>query len=252
MDCMSELSPTEGVSVPLRGDLTCVASAPVRAKGWHVCRSLAPQMKAAVTLLLLLTVLPSHAQEPPPLMPRATIFAVDGERTWPIPINGQAVGFALTEPQQHVAIAARLGNGGGHADLDAYLTKRIGPGTSRADEIAHTSFDLAYPQDGWVTLFVDLDLAKGTYWLIIAKPHERAFSSLNWYVANPKQFRTSCGGIGYLGTRSYTFYGDAAEYIPASKFEKKYESAYGFQFEVTAARTADHECSATFVRGFSE
>jgi len=205
---------------------------------------------ASLLFLIVIVTIPLYAQEPP--MPRATIVAVEGERSWPVPINGQAVGFVLMEPEQHVEIAARLGNGGGHAYLDAYLTKRIGPGTSEADEIARTSFDLDYPHEGWTTLFADLDLEKGIYWLIIAKPRERAFSSLNWFVASPKQFRASCGGVGYLGTKSYTFFGDAAEYIPASKFEKKYEAAYGFQFEVTAARNTQDDCSSTFVRGFSE
>jgi len=146
-----------------------------------------------------------------------------------------------------VDIAARLGNGGGHAYLDAYLTKRIGPGTTEDDEIAHTSLDLGYPYDAWVTLFADLDLDKGVYWLIVAKPHDRAFSSLNWFVANPLELKGSCGAVGYLGTKSYTFFSDAAKYIPASKFEKKYESSYGVQFEVTAARTVEDECSARFI-----
>src|SRR5687767_4376467 len=109
-----------------------------RASSWHAGRCIAQrrdvrrgQMKSAVGSLLFLIVvvtIPLCAQEP--TMPRATIVAVEGERSWPVPINGQAVGFALMEPEQQVEIAARLGNGGGHAYLDAYLTKRIGPGTT--------------------------------------------------------------------------------------------------------------------------
>lgn len=210
---------------------------------------------AAGSLVFLIVTLSLQAQEaaPPPSI-RATIIEVSGQRALPIPINGQAVGFALQKPEQQVAIAARLGNGGGHAYLDAYLTRRIGPGTTEADEIAHTSFDLQYPNDEWVMLFEDLDLDKGVYWLIVAKPHDRAFSSLNWFVANPQELTGSCGAIRYLGTKSYTFFGDAAEYIPASKFEPKYESSYGFQFLVTAARTAADECTSRiiFARGSSE
>lgn len=212
-------------------------------------RSTVGSLLSLIVLIVFVTI-PLCAQEP--AMPRATVVAVEGERSWPVPINGQAVGFALMAPEQSVEIAARLGNGGGHAYLDAYLMKRIGPGTTEADEIARTSFDLEYPESGWITLFAGLNLEKGIYWLIVAKPHDRAFSSLNWFVASPRQFRASCGGVGYLGTKSYTFFGDAAEYIPASKFEKKFEAAYGFQFEVTAARTTQDDCRSTFVTSFSE
>jgi hypothetical protein len=138
-----------------------------------------------------------------------------------------------------VTVAARLGNGGGHAYLDAYLMKAIGPGTTEEDEIARTSFDLTYPYDGWIDLFTDLDLEAGAYWLIVAKPPERAHSSINWFVAQPAEFRGSCTAL-YLGSKSYTFHSDAAEYLPASKFVEKYEP-YGFQFEVSEVREVGSE-----------
>lgn len=46
--------------------------------------------------------------------------------------------------------------------------------------------------------------------------------------------RITCG-VAYRGSQSYTFHGDAAEYLPASKFAKKFEP-YAFQFEITEAR----------------
>lgn len=149
---------------------------------------------------------------------------------WPVGINGQAVGWVLERPQNGVSVSARLGNGGGRAYVDAYLMKAIGPGTSAEQEVARTSLDLQYPHDGWVDLFTGLDLEAGVYWLILARPRERAHSSINWFVARPGEMITSCG-VRYVGSRSYTFHGDAAEYLPASKFAKKYEP-YRFQFAV--------------------
>jgi hypothetical protein len=157
---------------------------------------------------------------------------------WAVGINGQAVGWALAKPHHEVTIAARLGNGGGRAYLDAYLMTSIGPGTTEAHEIARTSLDLPYPHDGWVDLFTGLDLEPGTYWLVIARPRERAHSSINWFVEKPGDFDWSCH-VRYLESRSYTFHSDAAEYIPASKFEKKYEP-YRFQFAVHGV--TDEEC----------
>ncbi|HYC93359.1 MAG TPA: hypothetical protein VEO54_29400 [Thermoanaerobaculia bacterium] len=162
--------------------------------------------------------------------PRTLLQASGGGSVWPVGIHGQAVGWYLPEPQHGVTVAARLGNGGGHAYLDAYLMRAIGPGTTEEDEIARTSLDLQYPHDGWVDLFSGLDLEPGLYWLIVGRPRERAHSSINWFVAQPGELVTGCGAQ-YAGSRSFTFHSDAAEYLPASKFAKKYEPYY-FQFEV--------------------
>jgi hypothetical protein len=188
-------------------------------------------MKPAIAVLLLIVATPLLAQE----VLRASILATEGAMTWPVAINGQAVGWYLEDPREAVTVSARLGNGGGHAYVAAYLMKEIGPGTTEKDEIARTTFDLAYPHDGWVPLFENVDLEAGTYWLIVAQAPERAHSSINWFVAQPFGTVRSCG-VRYIGSRSYTFHGDAAEYLPASKFAKKYEP-YGFQFELTAVAT---------------
>jgi hypothetical protein len=132
-----------------------------------------------------------------------------------------------------VTVSARLGNGGGHAYGDAFLMRRIGPDASERDEIARISFDLVYPFEGWVDLFTNLDLEKGTYWLVIARPYDKAHSSINWFVAQPAG-TTGCFA-SYLDSQSFTFRSDAAEYLPASKFREKYQP-YGFQFEVWEMR----------------
>lgn len=199
-------------------------------------------MKSALAVLLVLVTVPTFAQEAPdapPALERAALLGVDGPRTWGVGINGQAVGWYFSQPRSHITVSARLGNGGGHAYLDAYLMKRIGPGTTRKDEIARTSLDLPYPYDGWVDLFTDLDLDGGYYWLVIAKPWEKSHSSINWFVAQPPGHRDTCG-VHSLGSQSYTFHFDAASYIPASKFEKKFEP-YTFQFEISEVRPAGTE-----------
>lgn len=188
-------------------------------------------MKPLIAVLVLIVATPLMAQE----VVRESILVTEEGTTWPVAINGQAVGWHLASPRAGVTVSARLGNGGGDAYVAAYLMKAIGPGTTEDDEIARTAFDLSYPHDGWVPLFENLDLDAGTYWLIIAQPRERAHSSINWFVAQPFGTLPSCG-VRYIGSRSYTFHGDAAEYLPASNFAKKYEP-YTFQFELTAVAT---------------
>jgi len=195
---------------------------------WHVDRSHPRIMKWMAALLFF--AVPLFAQEEP-----RTVLAVGGEVSWGVGVNGRAVGFSLAQAHPHVTIAARLGNGGGHAYLDAYLMRKVGPGATEEDEVARTSLDLAYPALGWVTLFEDMDLERGVYWLVIAKPRDKAFSSINWIAASPMALETSCGGASYLGTSAYTFLSDASDYIPASKFEKEVEP-YGFQIALTEPR----------------
>ena len=189
-------------------------------------------MKSAAGSLLLFFVLgttPLSGQE------QSAILAIGGQATWGIGINGRAVGWSLGRPQYNVTVAANLGNGGGHAYFDAYLMRSVGPGTTGRDEVAYASLDLPYPFTGWVKLFEGLELEAGEYWLVIAKPRDRAHSSINWVAANPRTQRLSCD-VQYLGTRSYTFPSDAAAYLPASKFAAIEPDPSGFGIEVTAAR----------------
>src|SRR5687768_8650089 len=104
-------------------------------------------MKTAAGSLLLFIVLgiaPLSGQE------ERAILAIGGEGAWGVGINGRAVGWSLSHPQHNVTVSAKLGNGGGHAYLDAYLMRSVGPGTTGRDEVARTSLDLPYPFTGWV------------------------------------------------------------------------------------------------------
>ena len=191
-------------------------------------------MKAAIGLFVILgtvpLTIPMTGQEVEPPLERVTLIAPRGELPMPVAVHRQAVGWVLKGEQHHVTVSAHLGNGGGRADIDAYLMKRIGPGATSGDEIAFASLDLGFPFDDWVDLFTDLDLEAGEYWLIIAKPKEKAHSSINWFVLQPKSVLGSCNA-SFLGSQSFTFLSDADDYLPASKFEEKYEP-HAFRFEV--------------------
>ena len=190
-------------------------------------------MKPAIGFLLFLTAFPLAAQDVFPPPEAAPVLHISGPRPIPIPIKGQAVGFSLLSDRRGVNISAHLGNGGGRAWADAYLMKEIGPATTEQDEVARIAFELGYPFDGWVDLFTNLDLEQGTYWLVIARPRETAHSSINWFAAQPLADGTCMAR--YVESRSYTFETDAAEYIPASKFEKKFEH-YKFELELWEMR----------------
>ena len=193
-------------------------------------------MKSIAALLFL--AVPLFAQEAPPVR---TVLAVGGNLSWGIGVSGgRAVGFSLPCARPHVAIAARLGNGGGHAYLDAYLMRRVGPEATEEDEVARASLDLPYPFLGWVTLFDDVDLERGVYWLVLAKPRDKAFSSINWIAASPMVLESSCGAR-YLGSSAYIFLSDTADYIPASNFKKEIDP-YGFQIALTEPLEDIVEC----------
>jgi len=194
----------------------------------------------SLLLIIVLAVSPLGAQQAPEPEPvRTSILEIGGRLAWGVGITGQAVGWELTRPHHNVEVSARLGNGGGHAYFDAYLMRAIGPDASWRDEVAYAPFDLTYPADGWVTLFEDLDLEPGEYWLVVAKPTEKAHSSINWIVATPMSLRSTCD-VRYLGTKSFTFLTDTAEYLPASKFASKYEP-YGFQMALTDSLSPDSD-----------
>lgn len=204
-------------------------------------------MKAAIGLVLLLTG-SVFAQEAPPVLEVATVLRADGLVTFPVAIHHMAVGFALSREHHHVSIRARLGNGGGRAEVDAFLMRAVGPDAKESDEIARTQFELSYPFDGWVDLFNDVELEKGSYWLVLGKPKESSWSSINWFAVKPETSLSACNAH-LTGAQTYTFDSDTADYLPASKFEKKF-TPYAFQIDITELRPPGAEtCTQTFTAG---
>ncbi|HEY0371449.1 MAG TPA: hypothetical protein VGD79_05585 [Thermoanaerobaculia bacterium] len=206
-------------------------------------------MKPAIGLLLFLGTVSLFAQEPPPMLEEATVLRADGKSTMAVAFHHLAVGFQLERAHHHVSISARLGNGGGRAEVDAYLVRAIGPDATESDEVARTAFELSYPFDDWVDIFNDLELETGNYWLILAKPPESTWSSINWFAVQPAEVRSACSA--HLGNaQSFTFESDEAEYVPASKFDKKY-TPYAYLLEVTELRPVGtfDQCSETVIFG---
>jgi len=104
---------------------------------------------------------------------------------------------------------------------DAYLTTRIGPGTTVTDEIAHTQFavPLQLPVcsqmscGAYVTLFSGLSLGPGDYFLTLGPDAARTFLA-GWFpVTSPTVLLDT--GV----TQGATFFSPAmAPYAPASAF----------------------------------
>ena len=206
----------------------------------------------ATALFLLFGAASAAAQIPAPVdvpLEEALVLRADGELTSAVSFHHLALGFHLRRAHHHLRIAARLGNGGGRAEVDAYLVRSIGPDAKESDEVARTAFELSYPFADWVEIFEDIDLEAGQYWLILAKPKESNWSSINWFATDFAHVTHSCNAI--LGNaQSFTFQSDEADYVPASKFERKY-TPYTYQVEMTELRLAGSAdpCGDTVIAG---
>jgi len=110
---------------------------------------------------------------------------------------------------------------------NAYLTTRIGPGTTPTDEIAHVQFMV--PADlpicslsscgAEVTLFSGLSLGPGAYFLTIA-PTPISSSAVGWFPTGPGPQTVSLG-TGVSKGASFITHGSGAvaSYPPASAFD---------------------------------
>lgn len=168
-------------------------------------------MKATLCIVsfLLTAVLPARAQE--------VLVSVAGDDFGGTGIDGLGAGWSLNQRFVNVQIAAHLSNGGGSARGIAYLMRSVGPGTSCIQEIATTRFELPSGYNGMFTLFSNLHLDAGDYWLVFPKPRAGPFSYANWIVSNPATV-TTASAARYLGTLYPSFGSDLEEYVPASEF----------------------------------
>jgi hypothetical protein len=192
-------------------------------------------MKTAVwslLSLLLFTTVPLRAQRPPEGLQRAIELrgeeGVGGQN-----INGLAVGFSLNRDYHNVTVAARLANAGGiegYAGGTAYLTRMIGLHSRSIHEVAKKEFELSQDYNGMFTLFTNLDLAAGEYWLVFEDPDNGRKTFANWLAAAPFVVRTT-KGTHYLGTTESTFPTEAPTYMPATLVHEVNRN-FGYQFEV--------------------
>lgn len=193
-------------------------------------------MKTAALLLLSLVlfgIVPLCAQQLPEGRQPA-LYIGGGEEVGGTAINGLAVGWSLKRDYTNVTIAVHLKNGGGiasYAGGTAYLTRKIGPLSRSIDEVAKKEFELPDNYNGIFTLFTNLILAAGEYWLVFEDPHDGRFSYATWVVSIPFVVRGS-KGTRYLGTASYAYPGPNANYMPASFFRQS-EGLYGYRLEVS-------------------
>lgn len=132
--------------------------------------------------------------------------------------------WTQTRPYFDVSITARLFSAEPDSGV-AYLTTRIGPGATLADQIASASFlfppEHHYPAD--VLVFSGLTLAPGTYYLIIAGG---STYHAGWYSTDQPTVTTDVGVTQHGAAVVYDF--NLATYLPASVHtpEPSYHNIY--------------------------
>jgi len=160
-----------------------------------------------------------------------TILNVAGPNNWPI-------SPAANEPDNHIYLVASWtqtieyssvdiafrGNGiSSTATGMAYLTTRMGNGTTAADQVALTSFNAPGAPSSWISLFSGLALPANSYYLMIfADPG----SVIAWDATDPSTATTSLGtGVTLTASLLYDgllLSGAYAPYPPAT-------DGFGFQ-----------------------
>ena len=186
-------------------------------------------MKATAFIVSFLVVLSSPQLKAAPPDPDILV-SVGGADFGVTGIAGLGAGWSLSQRFVNVKIAAELSNGGGSARGIAYLMRSVGPGTTCIQEIATTKFDVPADFQGMLTLFSNLDLPAGDYWLVFSKPRSGPFSYANWMVSNPAEV-TTAGGVRYLGTL-YPSGSEIEEYVPATAFDVL-QNGWAYHLEVS-------------------
>jgi hypothetical protein len=80
----------------------------------------------------------------------------------------EIVAWSQSSTYSPVSIAAELNGNGSTITGTAYLMTRVGPGTTTANELAHSSFSVTTSmwEPALTTLFTGLTLGPGTYYLV--------------------------------------------------------------------------------------
>jgi hypothetical protein len=152
----------------------------------------------------------------------ATIVSVTGpEDRFPVVggTNAHAVGWSQSAMYSNIEITAELATFRSGGNGTAFLTTRIGPGTTVADQIASANFAFP-PKDSPPTLlFRGLELSAGTYYLTI-----RGTTDAHTWAATDLPVTSNDMGAATLGDSSSN---NASSYPPAtafnvSDFTKKY------------------------------
>jgi hypothetical protein len=148
-----------------------------------------------------------------------------------------------------IAVLVDSANVGQTPTADAYLTTRIGPGTTAMDEIAHTQFTVpgqlpvCSPNScgAMVTLFSDLSLDPGNYFLTMG-PDAISNGVVGWFPAlNPTVVEDTGVSEG-----ASSFASAVASYPPASAFGV-YPFAMNFTVTGTTATPVPEPATATLI-----
>jgi hypothetical protein len=125
------------------------------------------------------------------------------------------ISLITTEAYINVDVSISLaGDSGGMAI--AYLTTKIGPGTTTANQIASTSFD--FPSTpSLAPIFSGLNLAAGTYYLIIEETAEGSSGNGLWN-GTPSPDANLAANVTDNG--EYSYFNSTSGYIPAAPFSR--------------------------------
>jgi hypothetical protein len=157
--------------------------------------------------------------------------------------NSLAVGFSLGSSYTNGSVAASLiaFGGGGTWNLDAYLTTRVGPGTTAADVVAHRAETITIPGSSYstpynitpFTVFSGLNLNAGSYYLILAGTYGTA--NVSWVETRASVTTTALdAGASVLATALMAA-GDP--FLPASGFiDISGDIGNSFWYDVTGDR----------------
>jgi hypothetical protein len=152
------------------------------------------------------------------------IVSVGGPDIGDTGIEGLAEGWSMSFSGD-VSVTAYLANGSGGApaiDNVAYITS--GPLPNLSDIVASTDFTLPGLYFGTFTLFSNLNLNAGDYWLIFFSPGPPN-SYANWIASNPATV-TAAPGAEFLG------YAESSN--GDNTFSAPVDNAFAWNFAVTA------------------
>jgi hypothetical protein len=158
-------------------------------------------------------------------MARGAAISVAGEDFGAAGINGLAEGWAMSFSDR-VSVAIHLSNGNGPIPGTgnvAYLSSGMTP--TLTNIVAVDDFTLPGNYDGMFTVFQNLSLGAGSYWLILTSPEPPA-SYANWEVSDPATI-TTAPGFSFLGY-SVTLDGGESFWQPTN-------NGYAYQLTVSEA-----------------
>src|SRR5581483_5940487 len=119
--------------------------------------------------------------------------------------QGAAMGFSTTNTLLGVSVTAPISTIAFDGVVDAYLTRKFGPGTTQSDVVQHVTVNVPvntsnpnFPQFTPVTFFSGLTLSPGDYYLVLAQygPNTTGVG----FVFQGSQTFTFAPGVSFLGT----------------------------------------------------